>query len=126
MINRLYIDLETLPDLRLGARERIAETISAPASMSKPETIAKWEAEQKPAAVELAWRKTSFDGGKGKIAVIGWATSSEAGVAIGIVIGVAGLLINWHYKARADKRATAEFAARMKAMTGKTVPPSQL
>lgn len=59
-------------------------------------------------------------------AVIGWATSSEAGVVIGIVIGVAGLLINWHYKARADKRATAEFAARMKAMTGKTVPPSQL
>ncbi len=77
MINRLYIDLETLPDLRLGARERIAETISAPASMSKPETIAKWEAEQKPAAIELAWRKTSFDGGKGKIAVIGWATNDD-------------------------------------------------
>lgn len=59
-------------------------------------------------------------------AVIGWATSSEAGVLIGIIIGVAGLAINWYYKARADRRASAEHAARMKQITGKTVPPSQL
>lgn len=76
------------------------------------------------AAIAAAAHKSTMAGAGA--AVIGWVTSSEFGVLVGFIIGVAGLLINWYYKARADKRATAEFAARMKAMTGKTVPPSQL
>jgi hypothetical protein len=45
--------------------------------------------------------------------VLGWLTSSEAGVVIGILIGVTGLLINWYYKHKADKRAEATHKAVM-------------
>ena len=45
--------------------------------------------------------------------VLGWLTSSEAGVVIGILIGVTGLAINWYYKHRADKRAEIVHKAAM-------------
>lgn len=77
MIHRVYFDLETVPDMRPGAKEKFAATISPPANMSKPETIAKWEAEQRPAAIEKAWLKTSLDGGAGKVAVVGWAFDDQ-------------------------------------------------
>lgn len=77
----LVIDIETIPDQTPGARERIAATIRPPANMSKPETIAKWVENDKPAAVEEAWRKTSFKGGRGQIAVLSWALDDDAPVA---------------------------------------------
>lgn len=73
----IFIDIETIPDQRPGAKDKIAADIRPPASMSKPETIAKWEAEQRPAAVEQAWRKTALDGSRGQIAVISWAINEE-------------------------------------------------
>ena len=48
----LYIDIETLPTDRDDVREYIAATVSAPAQMKKAETIAAWEASDKPAAVD--------------------------------------------------------------------------
>ena len=69
----IYFDIETIPGQRAGLREELAEDIKHPATMSKPETIAKWEKEDKPAAVEEAYLKTSFDGCMGQIVCIGWA-----------------------------------------------------
>lgn len=34
-----------------------------------------------------------------------WIVSSEFGVLIGIFVGVGGLLVNWYYKHRENKRA---------------------
>lgn len=65
----LFIDIETLPDLSAGAKERVRSTLKAPANYSKPETIAKWIDDN----AEDAWLKTSFDGGYGSICVIGYA-----------------------------------------------------
>lgn len=73
----LFIDIETIPDQRPGAREKIAETISPPKAMTKAETIARWEAEERPRAIEDAWRKTALDGSKGQIAVISVAFGDE-------------------------------------------------
>lgn len=73
MIHRLYADIETIPDVRPGAKERFAETVQPPANMKKAETIAEWEATKRLEAIEKAWLKTSLNGGFGKVAVISWA-----------------------------------------------------
>ena len=69
----LYIDIETIPGQAPWVRDLVASKVSPPASMSKPETIAKWEAEQKESVIEEKWLKTSFDGALGEIVSIAWA-----------------------------------------------------
>lgn len=55
----------------------IAASIKPPGNLKKAETIAKWEAEDKPDAVKEAIAKTSFDGGLGRIVCIGWAVNDK-------------------------------------------------
>lgn len=43
----------------------------------------------------------------------GWLLSSEFAVLAGLVLGVAGFLVNWYYRHKADKRGMAEHAAKM-------------
>lgn len=74
----IYLDIETIPTQSDAVRAEIAATISPPASMKKAETIAKWEEEQKPAAVAEAVAKTSFDGGRGHVCTICWANDDAA------------------------------------------------
>lgn len=69
----LYLDIETIPGQRPGLRDEIAAKILPPGNISKPETIAAWEAEKKPDLVEEAFRKTSFDGSVGHICSIAYA-----------------------------------------------------
>lgn len=70
----IYLDIETIPaQPETETKAEIAKTISAPAQMSKPETIAEWHngagkyAGVKDAAIEEQYRKTSFDGAHGEI-----------------------------------------------------------
>lgn len=44
----------------------------------------------------------------------GWLVSSEFAVLVGIVIGVAGFLVNWYYRREQDLRDRAEHLARMR------------
>lgn len=44
----------------------------------------------------------------------GWLLSSEFAVLVGIVIGVAGFLVNWFYRHRQDAREREEHEARMR------------
>lgn len=69
----LYLDIETLPTDRFDVREYIAKSVTHPGNISKPETIAKWNEEQRPAAIEEAVSKTGLDGAFGRVCVIGWA-----------------------------------------------------
>ena len=69
----LYLDIETIPTARDDVRKYIAATVKPPATMSKAETIAKWEAESKAGAIEEAVSKTGLDGSFGRVCVIGWA-----------------------------------------------------
>lgn len=76
-IEPLYLDVETLATDRQDVREYIASKVTPPATMSKPETIAKWIAESKAEAVEEAVSKTALDGSFGRVCVIGWALGDE-------------------------------------------------
>lgn len=78
----LYIDIETVPTDRQDVREYIAATIKPPATMSKPETIAKWVSESKADAIEEAVSKTGLDGSFGRVCVIGWAHGDSPITAI--------------------------------------------
>lgn len=73
-----YLDIETIPSQDPAVRDQLAAEISPPGSMSKPETIAKWEAETKPGLIEAALRKTSFDGALGQCCVIGFARGDDS------------------------------------------------
>jgi len=45
--------------------------------------------------------------------IVGWVLSSQFGVLAGILIGLAGLCINWYYRHKQDKREEAEHKRRM-------------
>lgn len=55
--------------------------------------------------------KTTYGGAV--TSVLGWVLSSEFTVVFGIVVALAGLAVNWYYKAKADRRSEAEHKARM-------------
>ncbi|WP_020208249.1 ribonuclease H-like domain-containing protein [Gilvimarinus chinensis] len=76
----VFIDLETIPEQpEAEAKAAIAESIQAPASMKKPETVADWHngvgkyAGEKEALIEERYRKTALDGSKGEIISIAFA-----------------------------------------------------
>lgn len=77
----VYLDIETIPQQPEDeAKQEIAQTIEAPKTMSKAETIADWHngtgkyAGAKEAEIEKTYRNTSFDGAKGEICSIAWKT----------------------------------------------------
>lgn len=69
----IYFDTETIGCDDPAVIADIASTITPPKNYSKPETIAKWEAEEKPDLIKEAMLRTSFDGAVGQIVCIGWA-----------------------------------------------------
>ena len=73
METTVFFDIETLPAQSQAAYDKIAAEIKPPAAMKKAETIAAWEADQKPAAILETLAKTSFDPAQGHICTIAWA-----------------------------------------------------
>ena len=72
-MKHLFIDIETLPTDRQDVRDLLASKVTHPATISKAETIAKWNEESRPAAIDEAVSKTGLDGTFGRVCVIGWA-----------------------------------------------------
>jgi heme/copper-type cytochrome/quinol oxidase subunit 2 len=64
------------------------------------------------ATIAAAGSKATYTGAG--MTISGWLLSSEFAVLIGIVLGVAGFLVNWYYKHRHDARERAEHAERMR------------
>lgn len=73
----IYLDLETVPSQDPEIRAEIEASIQPPGNYSKPETIAKWEAECKPGLVEESWKKTGMDGACGQIVCAAIAADEE-------------------------------------------------
>jgi len=67
--NNLPIDIETIPAQDESLKQLIADSLEAPANYKDPDKIFDW----KRANADKAWRKTSFDGAYGHVAVIGYA-----------------------------------------------------
>jgi hypothetical protein len=76
-MKELFTDLETLPVADPKLIELISDGISAPKTMSKPETIAKWIAEERPLLVKEKITKTALDGAFGRICCIGYAFDDD-------------------------------------------------
>lgn len=76
-MDKLYFDIETVPTQRQDLKDLIAETIKCPGNIKKPESILKWEREDKPAAIEKAILSTSLDGAFGEIISIAWAINDD-------------------------------------------------
>lgn len=74
---KIYLDIETIPTQRDDIKEYVASKVTHPATMSKPETIAKWIAESKPEAVEEAISKTGLDGAFGQVVCVGIAIDTD-------------------------------------------------
>lgn len=79
----IFIDIETIPQQpEEEAKSLIAETIKAPATMKKKETIDDWHNSAgkyvgaKDAAIEEEYRKGSLDGAKGQICSIAYAVEN--------------------------------------------------
>lgn len=70
---KLFIDIETIPTDRADVRDYIAAGVSPPGNISKAETIAKWNEESRPQAVEDAVNKTGLDGAFGRVCCVGYA-----------------------------------------------------
>lgn len=74
----LYLDIETIPSQSPEVRAEIEANISPPGNYKKPETIAEWAKNEKPALVKEAIARTSFDGSAGHVCCIGWACGDDS------------------------------------------------
>ena len=63
------------------------------------------------ATVAAAGSKATYTGAG--MTIGGWFLSSEFAVLVGMLVGVAGLLVNWYYKHKQDRRLQREHDARM-------------
>lgn len=73
----LYLDIETIPTQREDVREYIAASVTHPGNIKKAETIAAWNENERPAAIDEAVGKTSFDGAFGQVVCVGFSASNE-------------------------------------------------
>ena len=83
-MKELFFDIETIPSQLPDIREELARNIEPPGNISKAETIAAWHAKKKPALIEDAYLKTSFDGGTGQVVCIGFAFDDEPPVSYAV------------------------------------------
>jgi hypothetical protein len=68
------------------------------------------------AAIAALGSKATYAGAG--TSLMGWLQSSEAGVLIGIAIGLLGFIVNLYFKYREDRRQEAESEARLRAIRG--------
>jgi predicted PolB exonuclease-like 3'-5' exonuclease len=69
----VYLDIETIPAQTDAAKQLIASSVKAPGNLKKADSIAAWEKEQRPTAVEEAISKSGLNGAFGHICSIGFA-----------------------------------------------------
>jgi hypothetical protein len=63
------------------------------------------------AGMAAAGSKATYGGASASI--LGWIVSSEVGIMVGILVGLAGLLVNWYYRYKKDRREQREHEKRM-------------
>lgn len=72
-MHELFLDVESLPTNDPALIAEISKDIKPPGNISKQETLDAWDKDKRPALVEEAVAKTSFDGAKGRLCCVGWA-----------------------------------------------------
>ena len=74
-MHTLFLDLETIQTTDPDIIQDISDNISPPKTIKKQESIDAWNTEKRPAAIDEAVSKTSFDGFTGSICSISWAVN---------------------------------------------------
>lgn len=77
----LFLDFETIPTSDPAVIADLSASIKPPGNIKKAETIAAWEANEKPAAALEAVARTSFDGTYGRICSVAYAFDNGPVVA---------------------------------------------
>lgn len=72
-MNNVFLDIECIPNQSPEYAASVRESLTAPAQYKKPESIAKWLAENGDEAVADIIANTSFDPALGHICCISWA-----------------------------------------------------
>ncbi len=62
-------------------------------------------------AISTAASKTTYMGAG--MTIGGWLLSSQFAVLVGIVLGIAGFLVNWYYKHKQDRREQVEHKRKL-------------
>lgn len=99
----LFLDIETQRTDDPMVITRLQDAVKPPANYSKPETIAKWYAEQGAAARLEAVNKTALDGTYGRLATIGFAIGEQDVEILGNIGVEEGVLLEI-FKTRMDVR----------------------
>lgn len=73
----IFVDIETVPGQEPWIRDEVAASVKPPGTLKKAESIAAWERDDRPAAVEEAYSRTGLDGALGQVLCIGWAVDDE-------------------------------------------------
>lgn len=68
-----FLDIETIPAQTDAAKARVAAGVKPPATIKKPESVAKWRENDRPKAIDTAIEKTSFNPVYGEVCTIGAA-----------------------------------------------------
>lgn len=63
------------------------------------------------AAIAASASKTTYAGAG--MSITGWLLSNEFAILFGLILGLAGFIVNWYYKHKDDRRKEREHAARM-------------
>ncbi len=79
---RIYIDIETLPNLAPEARELARQGVKPPGTLKKSESIEAWWRDEGPAAIEEAYRKQALDGAAGELCALGFASDDSEPVSL--------------------------------------------
>lgn len=77
-MNKLYLDIETLPDNRQETITRIKLDVKPPAQYKKADSIAQWMAENAESATLETLGKTALNGLYGRVCVVGFAVNDGA------------------------------------------------
>jgi hypothetical protein len=64
------------------------------------------------ATISASASKATYAGASTSVA--GWLLSSEFGMVVGLIIAIAGLLTNFYFQRKRDKREQAEHERRMR------------
>lgn len=64
------------------------------------------------AAIATTASKVTYTGAG--MTISGWFFSSEFAVLMGVIIGVAGFIVNWYYRHKQDRREQVEHERRMR------------
>jgi len=81
-MNRVYLDIETIPCQSPEYRAKAREGIKPPGNIKKPESIQAWLDENADVAAAEAVAKTSFDPAHGHICTIGFAVENDPPTAL--------------------------------------------